>query len=55
MQIRFVIAGLGNVGRRLFELLELKHDPVLRRFDLEFVLAAAIDSSGGRIFADRPD
>ncbi len=55
MQIRFVLAGLGNVGRRLLELLERKEQILRERFDLDFVIAAAIDSSGGQIFATPPE
>ncbi len=54
MQIRFVLAGLGNVGKRLLELLERKEQVLRERFGLEFVIAAAVDSSGGQIFATPP-
>ena len=48
MRIRVVIVGLGNVGRRLVELLELKRELVRGRFDLEFDVVAVADSSGAR-------
>jgi homoserine dehydrogenase len=50
MQVKIVMVGLGNVGRRLLELLERKRGLVLKSFDLEFVIVAAADSGGGRIF-----
>lgn len=50
MQIKTVIAGLGNVGRRLLELLEIKRETLRERYDLEFVIIAAADSSGSKPF-----
>jgi homoserine dehydrogenase len=44
---RLVIAGLGNVGRRLLELIQLKRDALRARFDLELVVVGACDSTGG--------
>ncbi len=52
MQIKVVIVGLGNVGRRLLELLERKRTRLTRRFDLEFVVVAAADSSGAQVWAE---
>ncbi|MGE5140969.1 MAG: hypothetical protein ACM3JD_16000 [Rudaea sp.] len=52
MQVRTVMIGLGNVGRRLLELLERKKVLLKDRFDLEFDIVAAADSSGGRRLAD---
>lgn len=50
MQVKTVVVGLGNVGRRLLELLDLKRRVFQERFDLEFVIVAAADSSGGHVF-----
>ncbi len=55
MQIKVVIIGLGNVGRRLLELLERKRTLLSRRYDLEFVVVAAADSSGARVWAEGAD
>jgi homoserine dehydrogenase len=55
MQVRVIIIGLGNVGRRLLELLERKRAMLRGRVDLEFLVIAAADSSGGRIWADGAD
>ncbi len=43
---RLAIVGLGNVGRRLLELIQLKRDLLRARFDLELVVTAAADTSG---------
>jgi len=45
--VRISIAGLGNVGRRLLELIESKRDVVRTRFELELRVVAACDTSGG--------
>lgn len=45
--VRLSIAGLGNVGRRLLELLELQRDLVRTRFDLELRVVGACDTTGG--------
>lgn len=46
-KMRLAIAGLGNVGRRLLELIQLKRDLLRTRFDLELVVVGACDSTGG--------
>ncbi|MDE3089215.1 MAG: homoserine dehydrogenase [Chloroflexota bacterium] len=46
---RLAIVGLGNVGRRLLELIELKRALLRERFDLELILAGAVDTSGGAV------
>lgn len=46
-RVRVTITGLGNVGRRLLELLETKRDLLRTRFDLELVVVGACDSTGG--------
>ncbi len=43
---RLAIVGLGNVGRRLLELIQSKRDLVRARFDLELVVVGACDTSG---------
>ena len=49
MQVKIFVAGLGNVGRRLLELMERKRGFLRRHFDLEFIVIAAADSSGTTI------
>lgn len=46
MKIKIAVIGLGNVGRRLLELMGRKRVLMQRRFDLEFMIVAAADSSG---------
>lgn len=46
---RLAIVGLGNVGRRLLELIDLKRALLRERFDLELVVAGAADTTGGAI------
>lgn len=53
MQIRMAVIGLGNVGRRLLELVQLKRQVIRDRFDLDLVVTAAGDHSGGA-YADQP-
>jgi len=50
---RLAIVGLGNVGRRLLELIELKRSFLRERFDLELVVAGAVDTSGGALSPDK--
>ncbi|MBI3538044.1 MAG: homoserine dehydrogenase [Chloroflexi bacterium] len=45
--VRLSIAGLGNVGRRLLELIEVKRDLLRARYDLELRVVVAFDTSGG--------
>ena len=49
---RLAIVGLGNVGRRLLELIELKQELLRERYDLELVVAGAVDTSGGALARD---
>lgn len=44
---RLAITGLGNVGRRLLELIQSTRELVRARYDLELVVVGACDSSGG--------
>ncbi len=46
------IVGLGNVGRRLLELLEAKRDDLSTRFGLAFVVVGAADTTGAAVCAD---
>lgn len=47
MQVRLAVVGLGNVGRRFLELVRLKHTLIQERFQLDLVVTAAGDTSGG--------
>ncbi|HZQ05238.1 MAG TPA: homoserine dehydrogenase [Anaerolineae bacterium] len=47
MQVRLAVIGLGNVGRRFLELVQQKRDLLRSRFDLELVVTAAGDTTGG--------
>src|SRR5581483_8347107 len=47
MQVRMAVIGLGNVGRRFLELVQRKRALIRQRFDLELVVTAAGDRSGG--------
>ncbi|MDL1896906.1 homoserine dehydrogenase [Anaerolineae bacterium CFX7] len=47
MQIRLAVIGLGNVGRRFLELVQRKHDLIKNRFDLDLIVTAAGDTTGG--------
>ena len=46
-RVRLSIAGLGNVGRRLLELIEWQRALLRTRFDLELSVVGACDSTGG--------
>ena len=48
-RIRVVIVGLGNVGRRLMELLQRKHEILKARYNLQFVVVGVADSLGARV------
>ena len=50
---RLAIVGLGNVGRRLLELIEQKHTLLRKRFDAELVVVGAIDTTGGAVATDK--
>lgn len=47
MQVRLAVIGLGNVGKRFLELVQNKHDLIKNRYDLDLVVTAAGDTSGG--------
>ncbi|MBI5305960.1 MAG: homoserine dehydrogenase [Chloroflexi bacterium] len=44
---RLAIAGLGNVGKRLLELIEQKRGWLRQQFDLELVVVGVCDTTGG--------
>lgn len=46
---RFVLAGVGNLGRGLLRILQQKRPELSTRHGLEFTLVAAVDSSGGAV------
>jgi homoserine dehydrogenase len=46
-RVRLAIVGLGNVGRRLLELIQLKRETLATRYGIEFVVAGVCDSTGG--------
>lgn len=46
---RFVLAGVGNLGRGLLRILQQKEQVLSARRGLQFTLVAAVDSSGGAI------
>jgi homoserine dehydrogenase len=50
-QKRLAIVGLGNVGRRLLELIELKRALLRDHYELELIVVAAADTSGAAISA----
>ena len=50
--VRVAMVGLGNVGRRLLELIERKRELMRSRFDLELVVVGAADTSGAAFTQD---
>lgn len=49
MRVSLVVVGLGNVGRRFLELIERKRALLRERFNLEFIVTGASDSSGAAV------
>ena len=47
MLVRLAVIGLGNVGKRFLELVQRKHDLIQNRYNLDLVVTAAGDTSGG--------
>ncbi|MBI4674999.1 MAG: homoserine dehydrogenase [Chloroflexi bacterium] len=47
MQVRLAVVGLGNVGTRFLELVQRKQDLIRQRFELDLIVTAAGDTSGG--------
>jgi len=50
-QARLAMAGLGNVGKRLLELIEQKRGWLRQQYDLELVVVGACDTTGGAVNA----
>ena len=46
---RFVLAGVGNLGRGLLRILQQKSPELSARHGLQFTVVAAVDSSGGAV------
>ena len=55
MQVRCLLVGLGNVGRRFLELVDRKRDLLERELGLELVLVGAADTSGAAVCASGLD
>ena len=55
MQVRCLLIGLGNVGRRFLELVDRKRDLLKLELGLELVLVGAADTSGAAICASGLD
>jgi homoserine dehydrogenase len=55
MQVWCLLMGLGNVGRRFLELVDLKRDLLKLELELELVLVGAADTSGAAICANGLD
>ncbi|MBI4785549.1 MAG: homoserine dehydrogenase [Chloroflexi bacterium] len=49
---RLAIVGLGNVGRRLLELIEIKHEALRAHYDLELRIVGVADTSGAAMAED---
>jgi len=47
--VRFALIGLGNIGRNLLDILVHRQEAVHQRYQLEFRLVAAADSSGALV------
>ncbi len=47
--IRYAIVGLGNIGRNVLEVYANRQEQIGARYDLEFLLVGAADSSGAAI------
>ena len=54
-QIYLAITGLGNVGRRLLELIESKRETLTRHLNLEIIVSGVCDSSGAIIHSNGLD
>jgi homoserine dehydrogenase len=50
-RVRLALVGLGNVGRAFLDLMDSKAGLLAEQYDLELVLTAAADSSGGLLDA----
>jgi len=54
-QVKLVLIGVGNIGRRFLELLARKEDILRTRYGLELVLVGAGDTSGAALAVERLD
>ena len=54
-QVKLVLIGVGNIGRRFLEILARKGDTLSARYGLELVLVGVADSSGAALAADGLD
>jgi len=54
-KISLAITGMGNVGRRLLELIQRKNEIAASRFDLELIISGICDSSGAILNANGID
>lgn len=50
--VRLAMVGLGNVGRRLLELIDVKRDWLRDHYDLELVVVGVADRSGAALSSD---
>jgi homoserine dehydrogenase len=50
-QVKLVLIGVGNIGRRFLEILARKKDPLRARYGLELVLVGVADTSGAALAA----
>jgi homoserine dehydrogenase len=54
-QVKLVLIGLGNIGRRLLVILARKEDTLRARYGLELVLVGAADTSGAALAVEGLD
>jgi len=54
-QVKLVLIGVGNIGRRFLEIIARKGDTLRTRYGLELVLVGAADSSGVALAAEGLD
>jgi len=54
-QVKLVLIGVGNIGRRFLEILAHKKDTLRARYGLELVLVGVADSSGAALAAEGID
>jgi len=54
-QVKLVLIGVGNIGRRFLEILARKEDTLRSRYGLELILVGVADSSGAALADDGLD
>jgi len=54
-QVKLVLIGVGNIGRRFLEILARKGDTLRTRYGLELILVGVADSSGAALAAEGLD